>query len=202
MVEDLSAARAAALGAEAADEDLIVAVGQGDHRAYAHMIDRHLNRTVGLAQRVVGNRAEAEEIAQEAFLRLWRHAAKWRPPEENNGARFTTWFYRVVMNLCLDLKRKPRSTTLELVEEPADPSADAFAEVHQSQVSAQVAEAVAGLPERQRAALVMCHFEHFTMAEAAGVLSVSPGAIESLLVRARRNLRKSLEPLLEDGLFE
>ena len=136
MVEDLRAARAAALGAEAADEDLIVAVGQGDHSAYGHMIDRHLNRTVALAQRVVGNRGEAEEIAQEAFLRLWRHAGKWRPQEER-GARFTTWFYRVVMNLCLDLKRKPRSASLELVEDPVDPSLNALAKVQQEQTAAQ-----------------------------------------------------------------
>lgn len=174
-------------------------VGTGDHAAFGLLVDRRLDRAVALAQRILGDRAAAEDVAQEAFLRVWRHAGRWKPPEEKGGAKFSTWFYRVTVNLCLDRKRRPVAASLEAVTEPRDPGPDAFDQVSWARTAAWVERAIAALPERQRAALVLCAYEAMSMAQAAEVMSVSVKAVESLLVRARRNLRETLRPCLEDA---
>jgi RNA polymerase sigma-70 factor (ECF subfamily) len=178
---------------DATDEDLMMRVGNGDRAAFGELVRRHLDRTVGLAQRVSGSRGDAEEIAQEAFLRVWTKAPRWRAAEaEFRGARFTTWLYRVVVNLGIDRKRRPAHNALESVAEPHDPADSALAGIEKAQVSARVAAAVAALPERQRAALALCFYEGLSNREAAEILALTPGAVESLLVRARRSLRQTL----------
>lgn len=188
--------------AERTDEELMAGIGRGDHGAFRELIGRRLQGALALAQRMIGERAAAEDIAQEAFLRVWRHAAKWKTPDQGGRARFGTWFYRVVVNLCIDRKRRPRPVPLDAVAEPADPADDAATVVQRGQVARQVAAAVAELPERQRAALVLCAYEGHTAARAAEILSSTERAVESLLVRARRNLRKSLRPLLEKEFLD
>src|SRR5215510_11711305 len=93
---------------DATDEDLMMRVGTGDRIAYGELVRRHLDRTIGFAQRVTGSRGDAEEVAQEAFLRVWTKAPNWRAADGGSApARFTTWLYRVVVNLCIDRKRRP-----------------------------------------------------------------------------------------------
>ncbi|HTO85241.1 MAG TPA: sigma-70 family RNA polymerase sigma factor, partial [Methylomirabilota bacterium] len=105
---------------------------------------------------------------------------------------FTTWLYRVALNLSIDRRRRPTHDPLGEAAEPPDPAESAVETIAKGQLSAQVAAAVATLPERQRAALALCFYDGLSNREAAEVLSLTPGAVESLLVRARRSLRQTL----------
>jgi len=174
---------------DASDEDLVALIGGGDRRAYHILVERHGRRVLGLARRMMRNLAEAEDVSQDAFLRVWQKAGEWQP----RGARFTTWLYRVVVNLCLDRKRRPTMAPIEAAGDPADTRPDAETSLAKSQRDRQVAAALQVLPERQRAALVLSYYEGLSNAEAAGVLELSVSALESLLVRARRALRQELQ---------
>ena len=177
------------------DDELMRLAGGGDHAAFSALVARHLRRAGSVAGRVMGSRAEAEDVVQEAFLRAWLKAPDWQPAE-TGGAKFSTWFYRVVMNLCIDRKRKPGTAPLEAAGEIPDPGADGFAHVAAGETRQRVAAALEQLPERQRAALTLCHYEGMSNIEAAEILDLSVGAVESLLVRARRNLRGALSDLM------
>jgi RNA polymerase sigma-70 factor (ECF subfamily) len=180
------------------DETLMAAIAAGDRLAFARLVERHLARTVGLGTRLMGARADGEEIAQEAFARVWSHAARWRPIGGGGNAKFTTWLYRIVVNLAIDRKRRPSMAPMDDVEEPADEADDGFALIHRRQVSDAVSRAMARLPERQRVALSLCFFEGMSNIEAGKVMSLSVGAIESLLVRARRALRDELTGVYDE----
>jgi RNA polymerase sigma-70 factor (ECF subfamily) len=186
---------------DATDEELMMRVGNGDRVAFGDLVHRHLDRAVAVAQRVTGSRGDAEEVAQEAFLRVWTKAPQWRAADgEFRGARFTTWLYRVVVNLGIDRRRRPTASPLEAAGDPADPADSALQSLEKAQLSAQVAAAVATLPDRQRAALTLCFYEGLSNREAAEILDLTPGAIESLLVRARRSLRQALSGVAAEFL--
>jgi RNA polymerase sigma-70 factor (ECF subfamily) len=180
------------------DEMLMAAIATGDQLAFARLVERHLARTVGLATRLMGSRADGEEIAQEAFTRVWSHAARWRPLGGGGNARFTTWLYRIVVNLAIDRKRRPVHAAMDDVDEPVDEADDGFVRIHRRQVSDAVTVAMMQLPERQRVALALCFFEGMSNIEAGVIMSLSVGAVESLLVRARRSLRQGLAGVYEE----
>jgi RNA polymerase sigma-70 factor (ECF subfamily) len=180
------------------DETLMAAIATGDQFAFSRLVERHLSRTVGLATRLMGSRADGEEVAQEAFARVWSHAARWRPIGGGGNARFTTWLYRIVVNLAIDRKRRPVHAAMDDVDEPVDESDDGFAQIHRQQVSDAVTAAMMRLPERQRVALALCFFDEMSNIEAGKIMSLSVGAIESLLVRARRTLRQELTGVYEE----
>lgn len=172
------------------DEQLMIRIGDGDRTAYRMLVDRHLRMFLGFAARIVGDRSEAEDIMQEAFLRVWKTAAKW---DQGRNARFTTWFYRVVMNLSIDVKRKRKPTidmdeVFELKSERAKPDEC----LSDKQMAVKVAAALEQLPKRQRIAMSLCYFQGLGNREAAEILSVSTGAIESLLVRGRKRMSEIL----------
>jgi len=131
-------------------------------------------------------------VAQEAFIRVWKHAADWQDPA-HAGAKFTTWLYRIVLNLCIDEKRKRHFTNIDDVAEPMDDSVNAEGGLQRQEQSRRVKAALAELPERQRAAFVLCFYEDHSNKEAADMLGISVKAVESLLVRSRRILREKLE---------
>lgn len=176
------------------DDALMRRAGQGDAAAFTLLVSAHARRTAGLAARFMGGRAEAEEIVQEAFTRLWLKAPDWQP----DGAQVSTWLHRVVVNLCIDRKRRPRAETLDSAVEIEDPAPHGDALVLAAQRRQRVRAAVDLLPERQRSALMLCHFEEMSNVEAAEILEIGVGALESLLVRARRALRDSLQDLSPD----
>ena len=144
----------------------------------------------------MGNRAEAEDIAQEVFTRLWSHASSWRP----GPGRLTTWLHRVARNLCLDYLARMRQEPLDGVPEPIDPSKDAVTLMQERDVQDHVAAALRDLPDAQQAAVILCHYQGFRNAEAAEVLGVSIEAVESLLARARRTLRERLRAVAPELL--
>jgi RNA polymerase sigma factor (sigma-70 family) len=170
------------------DEELVRRVGGGDKRAASELVRRHLPRMVGLARRMLGDASEADDVAQEVFLRVWKHAAAWKPGQ----AKFETWMHRVAMNLCLDKLRRAGRQGGEVSPETPDVRASATRALDDRQRRDRVREALQKLPERQRAALVLCYYQERTNIEAAEILGVSVDALESLLSRARRTLKSAL----------
>jgi RNA polymerase sigma-70 factor (ECF subfamily) len=177
-------------GEDAADDDLLERIAGGDRRAFAILMARHVDRVYGLALRMTGSRSDAEDIVQEAFARVWAKAGNWR----RGGARFSTWLYRVVLNLCVDLRRRRRVRPEGLDSADAVAAAEPTAEAAlvSAQRDARVAAAVAALPERQRAAVVLTYTSGLSNAQAAELMELSVKAFEALLVRARRALRANL----------
>jgi RNA polymerase sigma-70 factor (ECF subfamily) len=165
----------------------MAAVAQRDARAFEQLVARHLSWSLGFAERLLGSRAEAEDLVQTAFLRLWQGAARWEP-----RAKFTTWFYRVVHNLCMDHFRRQAKLGDAPAEDWADDSPGVEERLDGQQREARVRAALAALPPRQRAAIVLCHYEERSQADAAALLGVSEGALESLLSRGRASLRQWL----------
>ena len=174
--------------AESSDDGLLARVAEGDRRAYAQLMDRHIDRAFGLARRVLGNKSDAEDVVQDAFLKVWQKAGQWQP----GRAQFSTWLYRVVVNRCLDLKRKPVNAALDNVAEQSDDRPDAYEDIEARQRQARIAAAVAELPERQRTAVALSYTAGLSNAQAAETTEISVKAFESLLVRAKRELRERL----------
>jgi len=170
------------------DLDLLRRIGTGDGAACAALVDRHLRRITGLAGHMLGNKADAEDVAQDVFLRVWQQAPKWRSGE----AKFSTWLHRVTVNLCTDRLRRRRETTLEAAGDPASEAPLPDAGLQEAAVVVRVQAALAQLPERQREAIVLCHYQELGNIEAADVMELSVDALESLLARGRRRLRQLL----------
>jgi RNA polymerase sigma-70 factor (ECF subfamily) len=170
-----------------ADNDalLLARFAVGDQSAARILTDRLLPGVMRQAWRILGDEAEAEDVAQDAMLRLWRQAGDWRAGE----ARISTWLYRVTHNLCIDRIRTRRPMSdIENVAEPHDPTPSVLERLANSEESRALARAILALPERQRQALVLRHFEGISNPEIGERLECSVEAVESLLARARRQL--------------
>ncbi|MEL6267205.1 MAG: sigma-70 family RNA polymerase sigma factor [Pseudomonadota bacterium] len=184
---------AAALAEEGA---LIAAFAAGDGRAAERLTAMLLPGAFRQAWRLLGDEAEAEDVAQEAMLRLWRQAPDWRPGE----ARASTWLYRVTRNLCIDRMRRRRATTdIDDVPEPVDPVPMVLERLAAAEESRALARAIGRLPARQRDAVLLRHFEGCSNPDIAERLDCSVEAVESLLARARRQLASRLRGAGEDG---
>lgn len=170
------------------DEDLVRRVGQGDPAATQAMVARKLPRMLALAQRMLGDAAEAEDVAQETLLRAWRQAPRW----VGGKARFDTWLHRVALNLCYDRLRRRREIPTDAVPERRDEGPAPDRGLLAADVGAAVNGALARLPDRQREAIVLCHYQELSNIEAAALMQVSVEALESLLSRGRRALRAAL----------
>jgi RNA polymerase sigma-70 factor (ECF subfamily) len=170
------------------DAELLQAIAGGDRAAFDRLSRRHLDRAYGVAMRMTGSRADAQDVVQDVFLRLWQRPDAWRPGQ----AQFSTWLYRVVVNRCLDLKRRPKGTDLDSVEEPQDPDANAEDSLLEAERNRALDGAVNQLPERQKAAIVLTYTAGLRNAEAASAMDISVKAFEALLVRAKRELRDYL----------
>lgn len=171
-----------------ADHDLMARIAQGDGRAFQILARRHGARAFGLARRILGNEALAEEIVQDALLRVWINAPRWRPE-----AAFRTWLYRIVVNLCLNARRRAPDLPLAAAGPVADPALAADARLEALERDRLVAAAVAALPPRQRAAIALTFQEGLSNADVAAVLDTSVSGVETLLVRAKRALRTALD---------
>jgi RNA polymerase sigma-70 factor (ECF subfamily) len=170
------------------DFDLVVRVGRGDPAAAQALVARKLPRITALAARMLGDGGEAEDVAQEAFLRAWRQAPRWK----EGAARFDTWLHRVALNLCYDRLRRRRELPMADPPEQADPGFAPDRGLLAADVSRRVAEALQALPERQREAIVLCHYQELGNIDASEIMGVSVEALESLLARGRRGLRAAL----------
>lgn len=182
-----------AIAREAAADDpdaaLLAAAGRGDPHACAQLVDRHLGRVHRLASRLLDDATEAEDVSQELFLRLWQASTGWR----SGDARVSTWIHTVTLNLCRDRlrRRRPQVQIDEVAENvlASDDSAHPDIALQEGQREQHLREAINALPERQREALLLFHYEGLDQAECATALGVSVDALESLLARARRALK-------------
>jgi RNA polymerase sigma factor (sigma-70 family) len=170
------------------DEDLVIRVGRGEPAAVRALVARKLPRLLALARRMLTDQVEAEDVAQEVFIRTWRQAPNWRPGE----ARFDTWMHRVALNLCYDRLRRRREEPVAEPPEQVDTGPAPDRGIAASETGRQVAAALAALPERQREAITLCHYQELSNIDAAALMGVSIEALESLLARARRALRAAL----------
>ena len=172
------------------DAELLARFAAGDQSAARALTDELLPGALRQAWRMLGDQTEAEDVAQDAMLRLWKQAENWRAGE----AKVSTWLYRVVHNLCIDRLRKRRpQVAVEDAPEPVDPDPSVLERMAQTEQSRAVARAIGELPERQRQALVLRHFEGMSNPEIGEALECSVEAVESLLARARRTLAKMMQ---------
>lgn len=169
------------------DHDLIDRIANGDIHAYRVLVKRHLDFCIRVSQRMVGNRADAEDIAQEVCLKIWKEAPRWQPK-----AKFTTWLYRVLINACIDHKRKIVPMVSDGLEQLIDEDLSIDDFIIERQQEKQVQKALEQLPERQRAAIILSYYEQCNNQEAADTMELSLGAFQQLLFRARNQLKETL----------
>lgn len=169
---------------DVSDEALLVLYANGDPGAARALTLRLTPRVLGFAARMLADRTEAEDVTQEAMLRLWHMAPDWRQGE----ARVATWLYRVASNLCLDRLRKSRPRGLDEVAEPEDSTPGVVARLIAADRVLALDKALAALPDRQRQAVVLRHIEGLSNPEIAAVMDIGVEAVESLVARGKKGL--------------
>jgi RNA polymerase sigma-70 factor (ECF subfamily) len=170
------------------DDALMARVASRDGEAFRLLVSCHADRPHRIAWRMLGDATEAEDVAQEAMMRLWEHAGRWQA----GGPGVSAWLARVATNLCLDRLRKRRFASDEDVPERADEAPLADEAMATQEQRARTMAAVTALPDRQRAAIILTYYEEQSNALAADMLDMNIKAFESLLLRARTALRSSL----------
>lgn len=173
------------------DAELMKQVAAGNSQACRNLLDAHLPSAYRIAFSITGRADRAEDIAQEALMRLWKVAPRWQAK-----AKVSTWLYRVAYNLAIDEKRKLHRYADGSFPDIADPAPGVVAKHHAVQEKEYLAAAVAALPERQATAIGLIYFEGLSQKEAAEVMSITPVALDSLVARARRTLKEKLAPVL------
>lgn len=171
------------------DESLMERLIQNDHQAFSILVTRHSDKFYGAAFRIVMNQQEAEDIVQDAFLKLWDKPKIWKA---GKGAKFTTWFYRIVMNLALDVRRKTKHTTSNLEDELRTTELSQDKKIIEDEEQKLLSNALNALPEKQLMALNLCFYEDHSNKEAADIMGVSVKALESLLMRAKAGMKDYL----------
>ena len=163
----------------------MIAYANGDGQAARYLTARLLPRVLAQATRMLGNGSEAEDVAQDAMMRLWKVAPDWRQGE----AQVSTWLYRVVANLCTDRLRKRRGgVSLDQVAEPLDTAPSAVAQMQTQARMTALSDALAQLPERQAQAVSLRHLEGLANPEIAQIMDISVRSVESLTARGKRAL--------------
>lgn len=187
---------------DVSDEALMVLYANGDRHAALALTQRVTPRVLAYAARLLsGDRAEAEDVAQETMLRLWKVAPEWRQGE----TKVTTWAYRVATNLCIDRQRsrvRKRQLALDDAPEVADRSPGAEGQLQEADRMAALEAALAELPDRQRQAVVLRHLEGMTNPEIAAIMEIGVEAVESLTARGKRTLAAILSARKADLGYE
>src|SRR5215470_5750921 len=176
------------------DHELLALIQDGSHHAFAELVKRHTERFYRLAYRYVQGKETAEDIVQDAFLKLWENPGTWQP---ERNSKFTTWFYRVVVNLCLDWQKKKRPAELLDDQVPLADDREAIdAAMIRSQEQKILEQEISALPERQRMALNLCFDQGLSNQEAAEVMGMNLKALQSLIMRAKTTLKERMKAYL------
>jgi RNA polymerase sigma-70 factor (ECF subfamily) len=174
--------------AAAAELQEIRAIAAGDSAAFQRLIDREGVRLLRFARGLLGNLEEAEDAVQDTLIRLWENAARWTP-----DARITTWLHRVCYNRSIDMLRRRRAFVDDgVLEDVQDPAETPEASLIESESGLALRAAIEALPPRQRTAILLFHFQDSSQREAAEIMGISETAFESVLARARRQLKRWL----------
>lgn len=186
------------------DVELMAEVARGETSAFKEIVERYQNQVMSTVYRFTGDYYQAEDLTQEVFIRVFKSAKRYRPK-----AKFRTWLFKIVVNLCLNYKRdKSRNRTQsldaplitndgELMREVSTPPGDIpDIALEEREMRRKVRDAVDSLPENQRLAVILQRFEEMSYKEISESLGISVSAVESLLFRARRNLKLKLTPYL------
>ncbi len=175
------------------DEQLMTQVVRGDSAAFRQLAGRHLGRAYAIAFRLVHNREDAEEVAQEAVSKVWQKATLFDP----SRSAFGTWFYRIVSNAALDRlrRRKPPSENLDDYSEQLSDNAPTGEDLRiMADASRHIKQAIAALPPTQQMAITLVYYEDFSQAEAARIMNITTSALEALLFRGKKGLKQRLTP--------
>lgn len=184
------------------DFELMERIAAGDHAAFRQLVERHQHAVIGTVAKMLGNSMDSQDIAQQVFLRVWRHAKHYRPE-----AKFTTYLFTITRNLVFnESRRRSRKKEVSADERAenshqliaADPDRQPDAELIHAELQAAVDAAIHSLPETQRMAVILRRYEQLSYEEIAAVLHLSVSAIKSLLFRARTTLRDSLAGYLQE----
>jgi RNA polymerase sigma-70 factor (ECF subfamily) len=171
------------------DEALVVQVTLGNRDAYQQLLSRQLSPMSHYVTRMMGHNADTEDILQEVFLRLWTHADRYKP----EVAKVSTWLHSIAHHLCIDHLRKHQRLVLTAAPPENIGGEEPDALLSRSHANSRVMQALTTLPERQRSAIILCHYQELSNKDAASILEVSVDALESLLARGRRNLKTRLD---------
>jgi RNA polymerase sigma-70 factor (ECF subfamily) len=187
---------------DAQDVALMLKAGQGDHGAFQELVERHQGAVVGTVAKMLGGSSDAEDIAQQVFIRLWKSAPRYKAK-----AKFTTYMFTITRNLVFNESRKRQRRKTHSLDEQEDEwhqqladedTASPSTQVLQGEMRQAVDEAIAALPEKQRLAVVLRRYEQMPYEEIASILELTVSAVKSQLFRARTTLRESLQRFLDD----
>lgn len=187
-VTSTQAETASPLMTELSDEQLIARICKHDRAAFSCFLSRHLDAIHAYLYRLTGSRADADDLAQDTFLRVWRKANTFKPGRATVG----TWLHRIAHNLCIDEFRKQRPGADVALDELVDPAAEPTSDYGHRDDLARLNVAMMELPESQRSALTLCQIQGFSNQDAADIMGIGVRALESLLARARRRLKREL----------
>jgi RNA polymerase sigma-70 factor (ECF subfamily) len=175
------------------DHELLALVQDGSRQAFAALVERHTERFYRLAYRYLQNKEAAEDVVQDAFVKLWESPGLWQP---ERNSKFTTWFYRIVVNLCLDVRKKKKPEALDNTDVLSDDREPMDETMMRAQEQKIMEKEIAALPERQRTALNLCFDEGLTNQEAAQVMGINLKALQSLIMRAKTTLKARMKAYL------
>lgn len=185
----------------AIDHALMEKIATGDHLAFRHLVERHQNAIVGTVTKMLGNSSDSEDIAQQVFIRVWKHAKRYKPDN-----KFTTYLYTITRNLVYnETRRRSRKRTVSTdqreeehhLQHPDDPASQPDSTLLDNELRSAIDAAIESLPENQRLAVVLRRYENLPYEEIAAILATSVPSVKSLLFRARTTLRESLSKYME-----
>lgn len=183
------------------DHALMARCAEGDHRAFRDLVERHQDAVVGTVTKMLGNASDSEDIAQMVFIRVWKHARRYKPDN-----KFTTYLYTIVRNLVYnESRRRSRKRTVssdqredeQHLQHPADPAAQPDSTLLDTELRTAIDAAIESLPENQRLAVVLRRYENLPYEEIAEILATTVPSVKSLLFRARTTLRESLSKYMD-----